>query len=360
MKKRVAISVTNDLVSDNRVHKVATSLQKFGYEVTLIGRKLKYSPSVNRSYRIKRFKLIFNKSGFFYAEYNFRLFFYLVFHKSDVLLSNDLDTLFANYLVSKIKNKKLVYDSHELFTEVPELVNRKKVQKIWLKIERFILPKLKNSYTVCSSISDYYHDKYGVTMKIVRNVPFLNEKPIYVQKNEKKTIIYQGAVNIGRGLEEAIKMMQFLQDYELWIIGSGDILEDLKSLSKKLNLTEKVKFLGRIEIEKLKEYTVQADLGISFEKNIGLNYYYALPNKIFDYIHANVPILCSNLPEMKQIITKYEVGWILNSHEPQQIATQILDIFEKLSSSKNKINFSVAQHELNWENEEKILERIFL
>lgn len=357
-KKRIIISVTNDLVSDNRVHKVATSLQKFGYEVLLIGRKLKHSQPINRRYKTKRFRLVFNKSAFFYAEYNLRLFFFLLFSKADVFLSNDLDTLFANYLSAKIKNKKLVYDSHELYTEVPELVNRPKIQKIWLKIEQFILPKLKYSYTVCDSIAEYYNKKYGVEMEVVRNVPFLNKQDIPKTKNEKKVIIYQGAVNIGRGLEEAISAMQFLSNFELWILGLGDIFDVLKKLTKDLNLEEKVKFFGRIEIEKLKEFTVQANLGISFEKNMGLNYYYALPNKIFDYIHSNIPVLCSNLPEMSKIVKKYNIGWILNSHEPEQIAQQIEQIFSEISSGKT-FDFNEAQNELNWENEEIVLKENF-
>ncbi len=359
-RKKIIISVTNDLVSDNRVHKVATSLQNSGFEVTLVGRRLKNSPSVERKYKTKRIKLFFNKSALFYAEFNIRLFFFLLFSKTDIFLSNDLDTLFANFFASKLKNKSLVYDSHELFTEVPELVNRPKVQKIWLKIERFILPKIKYSYTVCQSIADYYHKKYGIKMQVVRNVPLLQNKEYEKEKSNKKIILYQGAVNLGRGLEEAIQAMQFLNDFELWIIGDGDIINELKNLIIELNLSEKVKFLGRKKLEELTYFTHQADLGISFEKNIGLNYYYALPNKIFDYIQAEVPILCSNLPEMSAIIKKYNIGEILNSHNPKEIAEQIILIFnnnDKILKWKN--NMKIARNELNWQNEEKILLSIY-
>lgn len=360
MKKKVIISVTNDLVSDNRVHKVATSLVGFGFDITLVGRKLKFSPQINRNYKTKRFKLFFNKSALFYAEYNFRLFVFLIFHKSDILLSNDLDTLPANFIASKFTNRKLVYDSHELFTEVPELVNRPKVQKIWLKIENFILPKIKHSYTVCSSIALYYKKKYKIDMKVVKNVPFTTDFKRIKKNNDKKIILYQGAINIGRGLEELIESMQFINNAVLWIVGNGDILEKLKLKTNNLNLNNKVKFWGRIEINKLPEITIQADLGVSLEKNLGLNYYYALPNKIFDYIHSNVPVLCSNLPEMKKIINKYNIGWILNSHEPAKIAKQINQIFE--NSKTDDIlpqNFLKAQNDLNWQNEEHILKEIF-
>ncbi len=359
-KKRVVVSVINDLVSDNRVHKVATSLLNNNYDVLVIGRKLKTSQELTREYKTKRMKLIFNKSALFYAEFNMRLFFKLLFIKTDILLANDLDTLSANFLVSKIKRKKLVYDSHELFTELPELQNRKLVQKVWIKLERWIFPKLKYVYTVCDSISEYYNQKYGVNVNTIRNVPFCNDFN-FPATNEKSTkiILYQGAINIGRGIEEAIEAMNYLNGYELWIIGEGEIFKEIKQSVYDKNLADKIKIFGRIRLEDLIEYTVKADLGLSLEKNLGLNYYYALPNKIFDYINAGVPILCSDLPEMKKIVQGYDVGEVLKENTPKQIATQIMDIFEKNKTATWKTNIIKAKKELCWQKEEKILIEIF-
>lgn len=359
-KQRVLISVSNDLVTDNRVHKVATSLQNNGFEVLLIGRKFRKSSVLNRTYQSKRFSLIFNQSALFYAEFNIRLFIFLLFSKVDILLSNDLDTLVANFLISKIRNKKLVYDSHELFTEVPELVSRPKTQNIWLKIEKSILPKIKNSYTVCASIANYYNQKYGIDMQIVRNVPFYVEYEKIDKKENRKVIIYQGAVNIQRGLEEIIYSMDFIDNCVLWIIGDGDITKDLKKIVHNNKLEQKVVFIGRLNFEQIWKYTIQADLGISIEKNSGLNYYFALPNKIFDYIQAQVPILCSDFPEMKKIIDDYNVGSVLKSHEPKLLAQQIQEIFSNSEQYISwKKNLKTAKKELCWQNEEKILLNVF-
>ena len=112
--KRIVISVTNDLVTDRRIEKVCITLQKLNYEITLIGRKLPDSLPISRNYKTIRMNLLFKKGFLFYAEYNIRLFLKLLFIKKEVLLANDLDTLSANYFVSKIQNKKMVYDSHEL------------------------------------------------------------------------------------------------------------------------------------------------------------------------------------------------------------------------------------------------------
>ncbi len=366
-KQKIIISVTNDLVADNRVHKVASSLIKFGFEVVLVGRVLKGSLPLNRNYKTKRFKLLFNKGAMFYACYNIRLFLFLLFVNADIFLSNDLDSLTANFLVSKIRKKKLVYDSHEYFTEVPELVNRPKIKHIWESIEKAILPKIKYSYTVCSSISGIYNKKYNVDMKVVRNIPNCElsykkvKHELSLKTKNKNIILYQGAINIGRGIEQVIKAMQFIDNAIFLVIGDGDIASEMYKLIEKLNLDDKVIFLGKIPFHYLYNYTKIADIGISLEENIGLNYYYALPNKLFDYIRANIPILASHLPEIENIVKTYDIGCFIENHNPKHIAEKIN--FMLNSPGKIQIwkeNLKKASLELCWENEEKVLKDIFL
>ena len=302
-KNKIIVSVTNDLVADNRVHKVCTSLINMGFDILLIGRKLPKSLPLNiRDYQTKRFNLIFKTGALFYAEYNFRLFLFLLFAKFNVLLANDLDSLTANFLASKIKNKPLVYDSHEYFTEVPELINRPKTQRIWQWLEQKMVPKIKYAYTVCNSIAKIYEEKYGTEFKVVRNIPKAIKTTVVKDENPTKIILYQGAVNIGRGLEQAILAMKYINRAKLIIAGDGDIKTQLESLVEKENLLNRVEFTGRLPIEELAKLTPQADLGLSIEEDLGLNYRFALPNKLFDYIQAQVPVLVTNLPEMVAIV----------------------------------------------------------
>ena len=334
-----------------------------GFEVLLAGRKLPKSLSVeNRSYKVKRFSLIFYKGPQFYAAYNFRLFLFLLFSKFDLLLANDLDTLPANFLASKIKSKPLVYDSHEYFTEVPELIDRPKVKKVWEWLESRMLPKIKSAYTVCKSIAEIYRTKYGTPFKVVRNIPVLSHLTFKNKRSEnsEKIILYQGAVNIGRGLKQAILAMHYVENAKLIIAGDGDIKADLESFTIKENLQNKINFTGRLSIEELSDLTPKADLGLSIEEDLGLNYRFALPNKLFDYIQAQVPVLISNLPEMSAIVEKYKIGEITESLEPQFLATKITDALNNQEKRKVWIkNLPFAANELNWEKEEKIIHEIF-
>ncbi|MFH1004601.1 MAG: glycosyltransferase [Bacteroidota bacterium] len=371
MKKKVILSVTNDLSSEQRVHKVCMFLIKNGFEVMLIGRRRKKSlPLEERPYQTKRMFLLFEKGPFFYAEYNLRLFFFLLFRKANVLVANDLDTLLANYLVTKLSGSILIYDSHEYFTGVPELKGRKIVKKIWKILEQFIFPKLKYVYTVNKSIAELYRKEYGTDVKVVRNFPVLSfslkKKNGVMQKKElglpehKKIILYQGSVNVDRGLQEAVESMQYVEDAVLLIIGDGDIINEVKALTEKLKLNKKIIFHERIPFDQLQQYTLLSDIGISLDKDTNINYRYSLPNRIFDYIHANIPVLASSLIEIKKIFSKYDVGMLIENHEPKHIAEKINFMLNDERKRKYwKENCFIAARELCWENEEQVLKEIY-
>jgi glycosyltransferase involved in cell wall biosynthesis len=315
-------------------------------------------------FRAIHMRLIFTRGPMFYAEFNVRLFIRLLFMKSDILVSNDLDTLPAVYLASVIKNRVLVYDSHEYFTEVPELRNRRFTRKIWEKIESWILPRIHFSSTVSRPIADEYNKKYNIKMAVIRNLPFRKtsaEDPEFkLRKKSEKIIIYQGVLNMGRGLEMAIQAMQYTQNVQLVIIGGGDIEKELKEQATSLGLDDKIKFTGRISPDKLFDYTVQADLGISLEEDLGLNYRFALPNKVFDYIQAGVPVLVSDLPEVKSIVLQYDVGMINSAKTPVELGSLFNTILTDVSKLRAwKINAKKAAAELCWENEEQKLINLY-
>jgi glycosyltransferase involved in cell wall biosynthesis len=359
--KRIIVSVTNDLVTDQRVHRVCTTLSNLNYDILLIGRKRKDSFQINKLYNTKRFNLIFNKGFLFYAEYNIRLFILLLFSRKDIFIANDIDTLIPNYIVGKLFNIPLIFDSHELFSEVPELVKRPRVKSFWQKIEDVLIPKIKYKYTVSNSIATYYQNKYNTHFEVIKNIPQISNTKVLNPSNIKlleNAIIYQGALNKGRGLELMIETMKFIENSTFYIVGDGDISEKLKQLVLAQKLSHKVIFLGKIQPEYLPSITTQASLGISFEEDLGLNYRFALPNKLFDYIHANIPVLVSDLPEMRNIVIKYNIGEIIKGRTPIAIANQIKLIIENKNHYQQ--NFEMVKNELCWENEEKKLKEILI
>jgi glycosyltransferase involved in cell wall biosynthesis len=363
-KKRVIVSVTNDLVCDSRVHKVCTTLLNMGFDIILAGRKLAGSPLLSqREYKTKRFRLPFNKGLLFYACYNIRLFYFLLISDFDLLLANDLDTLPANFIISRIKRKPLVYDSHEYYTEAPELISRPRIKRIWEWMEKKMVPRLDHAYTVCDSIAKIYSQKYNTVFKVVRNASpkrELIQSDNTVSPVDGPMILYQGALNKGRGLRQAVMAMKLVEDAYLVIAGDGNEKNDLESLVQKEGLNGKVKFLGRLPLEELAGLTPHAAIGLSVEEDTGLNYHFALPNKLFDYIQSLVPVVVSDLPEMSSIVRKYGIGIVAPSLHPESLA----EIFRQmLYDSKMreiwKQNLKAAANELTWENEEIKVREIF-
>lgn len=365
-KKIAVVSVINDLVTDSRVHKTCFTLQECGYKVILIGRKLPNSlPLPPWNFVSVRMNLLFKKGPLFYFFFNLRLLLKLVFTKADLLYSNDLDTLLPNFLVSRLKRIPLIYDSHELFCEVPELLHSPVKRKIWLKIESYIIPKLKTCITVNDSIAHIFSNKYQVVFHSIRNIsdPPAGFKPLSRKElklpEDKKIILLQGAgINIDRGAEELVHAMPEVKNTILLIIGSGDVWEILKKKIHDLGLEQKVFLIDKLPKSELMHYTANADLGLSIDKNTNLNYFNSLPNKVFDYIHASVPILASRLPEIEKIILSYAVGDFILDHQPANIASKLNELLFSPKLVEYKNNTLDAKKELSWQSEKLKLIRL--
>lgn len=366
--KRIIVSVTNDLSTDQRVDKVCRFLTDQGYSVLLVGRLRKNSrPLAIRPYKTKRMRLLFGKGALFYAAFNIRLFFFLLVRRTDFLLSNDLDTLLGNYVASKFKSStEIIYDSHEFFTEVPELQGRR-AKEIWEGIEAWILPKIDKCYTVNESIAKLYFEKYGKEMSVVRNI-----SPVWIHgdlltkeelglPNDKKIVIIQGAgINVDRGAEEAVEAMKTIENVVLIIVGDGDVVPNLKREVSDNQLEEKVLFFPKQEYSRMMNYTYHADIGLTLDKDSNINYQFSLPNKVFDYIHAGTPIIATNLVEVARIVDDYNVGLVLDSFNASTLSGALNDLLsddEKLLLFK--ANCKIAQESLNWGNETKVLESIY-
>ncbi len=353
MKKRIIISVTNDLSSDQRVSRLSSTLHENGYDVLVVGRKRQASvPLKTKPYRERRLRLLIEKGPLFYLAFNVRLFFFLLTRKTDIYWANDMDVLLANTLAAKVRGKKLLYDSHEYWTEIPELIARPKVRRIWYWLEKRLFPKVDKAATVNQSIADIYTEKYGKPVHSIRNLPFLKPKP--TERTEPgRILIYQGALNIGRGLELMIEAMPFLPGYQLRILGYGPLEEKLRSLASEVDMQDRIQFYGLIPFEELHPITQEAALGMSIEEDMGASYHFALPNKLFDYIQGGVPVLVSDLPEMRRVVEDYRVGEVLSFEDRsgEQLALRIKGIVEGGGWLGYHHATLSAREQLCWENE---------
>lgn len=365
-KRKIITSVINNFDSDQRVQKVCGSLMKFGFEVEVVATNLRGEPKLNFPYPVHYLNLSAQSGMKMYLDFNRKLFFKLnsIAKKDDILLANDLDALLPNYLISKIKGCELVFDSHEIFSEVPTLYNRPFRKKIWKTLEKSIVPNLKHFYTVSNGYADWFEKAYQNRPEVVMNVPLIQKNAdteLSIDLPEistEKILIYQGVINFSRGIGKMIEAMQFLENVQLWIVGNGPKKVEFETLTEDLKLENKVKFLGNVSPNQLKCITPKADLGLSLEEDYGISYRYALPNKIFDYTHAGIPILGTYLPEIKATIENYRLGKTIENHEPKHIAERIKMMLEEGKSPYTE-NLKRAAEVFNWSHEEKKLEGIY-
>ncbi len=357
---RVAFSVTNCICFDQRVQKIAGTVSSLGCEIMIIGRHLDNCCDSNSvPFETKRFKMIFRRGFLFYIFINIRLFFFLLFHRFNILVANDLDTLLPNFLISKLKRLPLVFDAHEYFTGVPELENRSFVKWVWTTIERNIFPHLKSVMTVSDSIAEQYEKQYGTRPVVARNcarssgdIKLFSRSGLGVPGDYLLLILQGGGINIDRGGEELIEAVTTLEKVFLFIAGSGDVIETLKEKAITLNVFDRIRFIPKLPWEELMRYTKSADAGLTLDKDTNLNYHFSLPNKLFDYVSAGIPVIAGNLPEVKKILEERNCGIIIPSVTPEEIRKAIIKLRDdRALLNKMKQNAVTAFEFLNWETE---------
>lgn len=323
---RIILTVTNDLTFDQRMQRIADTLVEDGHAVTLVGRQFPASqPLDKRSFEQKRLRCWFLKGFLFYAEYNLRLFLFLLTARYDALGTVDLDTLPGGGLAAFLRRKKRVFDAHEYFEEVPEVQGRRFVQFFWRGVASLFLPMYKHAYSVGPALAALFSKKYGIPFAVVRNVPVKRtdvKPPRHDQ--QPRMLLYQGALNAGRGIEALLEAMTRLEGVQLWLAGEGDLSDVLRHRTRELGLDEnKVRFLGFVKPAELKAITDLAWLGLNLLENKGLSYYYSLANKFFDYVQSRVPVLSMDFPEYRALNTQHEVAVLLPEATPKAIVAAV-------------------------------------
>ena len=356
--KTLYFAVTNDLCFDQRMHRICNTLALEGYTVWLIGRRLPGSPPITgHRFLHHRLPCLFQRGKAFYLEYNIRLFWLLLRRRMDLVCAVDLDTILPCYLVSRIKGVPRVYDAHELFTEMQEVVTRPLIHRAWLSLERWLVPKFPLGYTVSEPIARYFRERYGCHYAVIRNLP--ERKPWPAAPTDQQVIVYQGAVNEGRCFEQLIPAMLDV-DGVLYIYGTGNFLQQAKALAAQPGLEGKIIFCGTRLPEVLAGTTPSARVGITLFEDRGLSNRYSLANRFFDYIQAGVPQLCSNLPEYRKYNDQHPVAVLLDDHSPAGIARALNNLLgNEVLYSKLRLNCMEAARTYTWENESARLVELY-
>jgi glycosyltransferase involved in cell wall biosynthesis len=358
MKQNIVFTVTNDLSFDQRMQRICSTLQDAGYNCTLVGRLRSKSIDLDpSSFSQIRLKCFFEKGKLFYLEYNIRLLFFLLNHPFDGVCSIDVDTAIPGFIATKLRRIPWVFDAHELFTEVPEVKDRKLVRSIWSFVQKLAFKHATVAYTVGFALAQWFENTYHRKVLVVRNAPIGMANEPYSPAIDK-FILYQGALNVGRGLEALLHAMQALP-CKLVIAGEGDLSAELRILCVELNVQEKVQFLGFVKPMDLKKLTAQAWIGMNVSENAGLSYYLSMNNKFFDYVHAGLPSLINPFPEYIKLNEEFRVGLITESTASDIVKNALVLLHdEELHHTLHKGCVQAAEA-LHWEKEKQVLIELY-
>jgi glycosyltransferase involved in cell wall biosynthesis len=299
----------------------------------------------------------------------------------DYIYANDLPCLKPAVALKKRMNAKLIYDSHEIYNETlnqffpskPSFF-KKPLFNLSLSLmrflgereERYLLKSVDNFITVGEGLKMYFSKKYGYEdIKVVMNCPplsFTTKKVVNLQKllkinPEQFIVLYQGVLNQGRGLEILIRSFTDInKNIVLVILGSGPLLEYLRNLTNTLGLHNQVYFHKRVSPSELVEYTKGANVGISLLEDLNLSKKYAAPNKLFEYLHAEVPVICNAAFETESVFRKFKIGKLIKENCSDLAMT--INTISKENLDQYKTACKKAAQEYCWENQERILSNL--
>lgn len=353
--KKIVFCMTSDWYYDQRMQRISSVLS-LHYDCEIVHRSTNTGKS-SQSLKIHPIQCYFKSGPLFYAEFNVRLFFMLLFFKADVLYAVDADTLLAVGLVGKLKSTKYVYDSHEWFAEVPELEDKKMVKKVWNAIENQFITGASLCITVNESLEQIFEKKWQKKFYTLLNASFESDEPI--ADGKEKILLYQGALNKGRGLECAIMAMKELTEYTLLIAGDGDLKESLEAMVAKLDWKDRIRFLGKLSPKELVTITGKATFGLNLLEAKSKSYQYSLANKFFDYWQAVVPSINMDFPEYGKIINKYGIGLLLKDLKSSELVELINKYDDAHEYEILKENCKRYRNTFTWEKEEQKLLALF-
>ena len=346
---------------DRRILRILESLQANGYKIKWASRQYNKEQSRETSFKHISTNTIFKSGPLFYLELNIRFFLIALFAGYDIIHLVDLDSLPGGFWPARLRSKRIVFDAHEIYYEVPELSAKPLKKKIWKAVAKLIVPKIKYAITVNTSLQNHYQERYNTPFSVVRNIPPLKDEALNISGSQQhlKTLIYIGALNEGRGLEIAIDAMSHLPDYKLMLVGEGDLSNVLRKRTSTKDSPDRVHFLGFVSPDELYRHLQSASIGINLLEAKSLNYTLSLGNKFFDYIHAGLPAIHMRYPEYEWLNNQYQIAELCDSYTKEAFIKAVKNLDDKEHYQTLQENCLLAKKQLNWQNEEKVLLELY-
>lgn len=346
---------------DSRVNNLYSSLIECGYSVRITAFDLYTKNFKKVTGDISIFPLERKKpTSKFYFNFARTLCSQLRNGRADIYFAEDIYTLpFAAYYARKNKGK-LIYNSRELYAFLGGHAKKKHLSFLLRTIEKIFIKKCNLVLTTGELDTQFLEKMYSISNVItVRNIPAYSrpDNSIDLRKElnipeDKVILLYQGVLLKGRGIQKVFKALQRIDNAVFLILGEGEQRAGFGKLAEELGVADKVIYYGMVPHSKLVNYSAAADAGIALIENISLSYYYALPNKLFEYIMAGVPVISSTLPQMKKIVDDYGVGITANAENEEDVYIAVRDFIADREAMKvYKENCLNAAKELNWQME---------
>jgi len=393
--------LTADRQIDRRILNAATSLRTAEWEVTIVGAPVdtdfaseqgvlrigSNTGDVSREsfvacvYRWLRTRMGRNSSVIRWLKQ--KAWYYLVDHetfharlywptikdlKASVIVANDLPMLPVAAKLADACGAHLVYDSHELYSEQEfPAVERMR----WQAVERKFINRCNAVITVNESIADELQSRYGLSgVHVILNAERCSAPPIpsrywhetFGLPAEAMVLLFQGGLSANRNLDQMVLAMLGLPNpsVHLILLGDGELQTTLAKLVQRHQLTDRVHLHPAVPQDRLLSLTAAADAGIIPYQAICLNNLYCTPNKLFEFIAAGLPILASDLPEIRRIVVGQDIGKVGDLGQAEHIRAMIHDFFATPTRLVNwRRNLQIAQGRVCWEVEEKKLLRIY-
>ena len=378
--KTVVSIVLNHFTNDNRVLKEVLSLKKSGYSpvvVSLHAEGLKEQENIHGVlvHRIRLKSRNWSKNKLVQLLKYFEFFYKTIKHyrQYEIIHCNDLNTLPIGVFIKQFfnKNTKIIYDAHEY--EINDIPHEKKYMiKLKYYLENFLIHYVDGVLTVSDSIAQEYQKMYSISKPLlVLNTPVYQEikkrnlfrEKLEIKKNQN-IFLYQGGLSHGRGIETLLKTFQIIYDEHEYSLETMPVLICMgygvleKEIQDSAKVYPNIFFHSAVSIDVLLDYTSSADVGILFYENSCLNHKYCSPNKIFEYLMAEIPIIVSNLYEMKRLVEMYSVGVVVEDDTPLSLQNAVKNIMKR----DNKVlleNIKKTKKIYHWEEQEKILLKMY-